>query len=145
MIEDNNSVAVSGIAGVFQSQVLATETKLSDKMNHLGETIDRGSSAEPVDKWETYRGIFKIVAYVEFPKLKRNCFFKKKTIQNCKFFRICSTNTIKCLKREFKLLRNKWVTLLVQLQPRLQEVEREFVIATKKILISAGNWLPENQ
>ena len=107
--------------------------------------------------------------------LKRNCPFKKKTTVNCNVIRVCSANTIKCLKAEIILHGNRcvglidsgssisllsWttyeklgkpgivqtytnrvltannsaveiigsVTRLVQLQPRLPEVEQEFVI-----------------
>ena len=107
--------------------------------------------------------------------MKRNCPFKKKTTENCKVIRVCSTNTIKCLNAEIILHGNKCVgiidsgssisplswstyekldkpgnvqtytkrvltannsavkligrlTLLVQLQSRLPEVEQEFVI-----------------
>ena len=40
---------------------------LSEQMNRLGETTGRVSSAEPVDKKSTFRGIVENVSYVEVP------------------------------------------------------------------------------
>ena len=64
-IEDNNKIAGLAIGGVFQRQDLATETNLSDEMNHLGETTDSVSSVEPLDKKVIFRGTAGIVSYVE--------------------------------------------------------------------------------
>ena len=48
-----------------QRQDLVTETDLSEEMNRLGGTTGRVSSAEPVDKKSTFRGIVEIVSYVD--------------------------------------------------------------------------------
>ena len=64
VIEDSNKIVGSTIGGDFQRQDLVPETDLSEEMNRLGETTGTVSSAEPVD---TFRGIVKIVSYVEVP------------------------------------------------------------------------------
>ena len=67
VIEDSNKIVDSTIGGDCQRQDLVTETDLSEEMNRLGGTTGRVSSAEPVDKKGTFRGIVEIVSYVEVP------------------------------------------------------------------------------
>ena len=67
VIEDRNKIVGSTIPGDFQRQDLFTETDLSEEMNRLGGTTGRVSSAEPVDKRDTFRGIVEIVSCVEVP------------------------------------------------------------------------------
>ena len=65
--EDSNKIVVLTIGGDFQRQDLVTEKDLLEERNRLGRTTDRVSSAEPVDKKDTFREIVEIVSYVEFP------------------------------------------------------------------------------
>ena len=65
--EDSNKIVGLTIGGDFQRQDLVTETDLSEERNRLGGTTGRISSAEPVDKKDTFRGIVEIVSYVEVP------------------------------------------------------------------------------
>ena len=79
MIEDSNKIVGSTIGGDFQRQDLVTETYLSEEMNRLEGTTGRVSSAEPVDKKGTFRGIVEIVSYVEVLKtLKETALLKRK-------------------------------------------------------------------
>ena len=55
------------IGGDFQRQDLVNETDVLEERNRLGGTTGRVSSAEPVDKKDTFRGIVEIVSYVEVP------------------------------------------------------------------------------
>ena len=65
VVEDSNRIVGSTIEGDFQRQDLVTQTDLSEEMNRLGGTTGRVSSAEPVDKKDTFRGTVEIVFYVE--------------------------------------------------------------------------------
>ena len=65
--EDSNKIVDLTIGGDFQRQNLVTETDLLEERNRLGGTTGRVSSAEPVDKKDTIRGIVEIVSYVEVP------------------------------------------------------------------------------
>ena len=65
--EDSNKIVGLTIGGDFQPQDLVTETDLLEERNRLGGTTGRVSSAEPVDKKETFRGIVEIISYVEVP------------------------------------------------------------------------------
>ena len=67
VIEDSNKIVGSTIGGDCQRQELVIETDLSEEMNRLGRTTGRVSSAEPVDKKGTFRGIVEIISYVEVP------------------------------------------------------------------------------
>ena len=67
VIEDSNKIVGSTIGGDFQRQDLVTETDLSEEMNHQGGTTGTVSTAEPVDRKNTFRGIAEIVIYVEVP------------------------------------------------------------------------------
>ena len=69
MVENSNRIVGSTIGGDCQRQDLVTETDLSEEMNRLGGTTGRVSSAEPVDKKSTVRGIFETVSYVEVPNI----------------------------------------------------------------------------
>ena len=65
--EDSNKIVGLTIGGDFRRQDLVNETDLLEERNCLGETTGRVSSAEPVDKKDTFRGIVEIVSYVEVP------------------------------------------------------------------------------
>ena len=65
--ENRNKIVGSTIGGDCQRQDRVTETDLSEEMNRLEGTTGRVSSAEPVDKKDTFRGIVEIVSYVEVP------------------------------------------------------------------------------
>ena len=77
VIEDSNKIVGSTIGSVFHRQDLVSETDLLEEMNRLGGTTGRVSSAQPVDKKDTFPGIVEIVSYVEINShhLKRNCPF----------------------------------------------------------------------
>ena len=113
VIEDSNKIVGSTIGGDFQRQELVTETDLSEEMNCLGGTKGRVSSAEPVEKKDTFRGIAETVPYVEVPNTcKETALLKRKTTENCNVIRVRPTNTIKCLNAEIKLHGNRCVGLL---------------------------------
>ena len=82
VIEDINKIVGSTIGGDFHRQDLITETDLSEEMNRLVGTTGKVSSAEPVDKKDTFWGMVS-------EHLKRNCPFKKKTTANCNVIRVC--------------------------------------------------------
>ena len=65
--EDSNKIVGLTIGGDFQRQDLVTETDHLKEGNRLGGTTGKVSSAEPVDKKDTFRGIVKIVSYMEVP------------------------------------------------------------------------------
>ena len=67
LMEDNNKISGSAIGGVAQSHGLATATDFLEAMNLLGETTGRVSSAESVDKKDTFRGFVELVSYEEVP------------------------------------------------------------------------------
>ena len=67
MIEDKNKITDSAIGGVFRRQDLVLEADFSEEMNRLEEMTGRVSSAMPVDKKDTYRGIVAIASYVGVP------------------------------------------------------------------------------
>ena len=62
VIEDSNKIVGSTIGGDCQRQDLVNETDLSEEMNRLGGTTGRVSSAEPVDKKGSFRGLVEIVS-----------------------------------------------------------------------------------
>ena len=63
--EDSNKIVGLTIGGDFQRQDLVTETDLLEERNRLGGKTGRVSSAEPVDKKDTFQGNVEIVSYVE--------------------------------------------------------------------------------
>ena len=65
--EDSNKIVGLTIGCDFQRQDLVTETDLLEERNRLGGTTGRVSSAEPVDKKDTFREIVENVSYVEVP------------------------------------------------------------------------------
>ena len=65
--EDSNKIVGLAISGDFHRQDLVLETDLLEEKNRLGGTTGRISSAELVDKKDTFRGIVEIVSYVEVP------------------------------------------------------------------------------
>ena len=65
--EHSNKIVGLTIGGDFQRQFLVNETDLLQERNRLGGTTGRVSSAEPVDKKDTFRGIVETVSYVEVP------------------------------------------------------------------------------
>ena len=65
--EDSNKIVGLTIGSDFQRQDLFTETDLLEERNRLGGTTGMVSSAESVDKKDTFRGIVEIVSYVEVP------------------------------------------------------------------------------
>ena len=54
VIEDSNKIMGSTIGSDFQRHDLVTETDLSEEMNRQGGTTGRVSSAEPVDRKDTF-------------------------------------------------------------------------------------------
>ena len=96
VIEDSNKIVGSMISGDCQRQDLVTDTDLSEEMNHLGGTTGRVSSAEPVDKKGTLRGIVEIVPYVEVPNTwKGTALLKRKpprTVMSLEFVRQIQLN-----------------------------------------------------
>ena len=67
VIENSNKIVGLTIGGDCQRQDLVTETDFLEEMNRLGGTTSRVSSAEPVDKKSTFRGIVEIFSYVDVP------------------------------------------------------------------------------
>ena len=67
VIEDSNKIVGSTSRGNFQHQDLLTKTDLSEEMNRLERTTGRVSSAEPVEKKDTFGGIVEIVVYMKTP------------------------------------------------------------------------------
>ena len=175
--EDSNKIVGLTIGGDFQLQDLVTETDLLEERNRLGGTTGRVSSAEPVDKKDTFREIVEIVSYVGVPNTwKETALLKRKpprAVMPLEFVRQTQLN-VQTQKSYFmgtdaldsgsSILLLSWstyeilgkpgivqtytkrvltannsavkiigrVTLLVQLQPRLPEVEQEFVITAEE-------------
>ena len=67
MIDDNNGIEGLTIGGDFQPQDLVTAADLSEEMKNQGGTTSKVSSAELVDRKDTFQGIVGNVSYVEVP------------------------------------------------------------------------------
>ena len=65
VIENSIKIVGSTIGGGCQRQDLVNDRDLPEKINRLGGTTGRVSSAEPVDKKGTFRGTVEIVSYLE--------------------------------------------------------------------------------
>ena len=65
--DNSNKIVGLTIGSDFQREDLVTETDLLEERNRLVGTTGRVSSAEPVDKKDTFRGIVEFVSYVEVP------------------------------------------------------------------------------